>query len=204
MTQRQLLVPSLILGALLLTAGLSEAASPTAADSGREVFAANCAMCHGQDATGMMGMHPSLRGSVDRLTVEGVEVAIRNGRDTNPPMPAFGDRLSASEIDDVISYLDSLPDGPRNFGPDGGEGMMDGGMMGGDMGSGMLSGRGPALVLGVLLGVALALIVVAAFAAARRGRATRSGSPARDELDRRYAAGELSRDDYLQHRRDIE
>ena len=24
---------------------------------GREVFEANCAMCHGQDASGMMGMH---------------------------------------------------------------------------------------------------------------------------------------------------
>lgn len=199
MTHRRLLVAAVIVGAFLVTAGLSESASASRVDEGREVFTANCAMCHGQDATGMMGMHPSLRGAVDRLTVEGVEVAIRNGRDTNPPMPAFGERLSASEIDDVISYLASLPDGPRNFGPDAG-----GGMMGSDMGGDMLWGRGSALVLGVLLGGAMTLVGGAAVAAVRRGRATSSRSPARDELDRRYAAGELSRDDYLQRRRDIE
>lgn len=88
-------------------------------------------MCHGNDAGGMMGMHPSLRGAVDRLSLEGVEVAIRNGRDTDPPMPAFAGRLSDDEIDAVISYLESLPAGPRNFGPDHRDGgMMDGGMMG--------------------------------------------------------------------------
>lgn len=204
MTHRRLLVAAVIAGAFLVTAGLSDSASASRVDEGREVFTANCAMCHGQDATGMMGMHPSLRGAVDRLSVEGVEVAIRNGRDTNPPMPAFGDRLSASEIDAAISYLASLPDGPRNFGPDAGEGMMDGGMMGGDNGNGLLSGWGPALGLGVLLGVTMALGAVAAVAAARRHRASPSRSPARDELDRRYAAGELPRDDYLQRRRDIE
>lgn len=202
MTHRRLLVAAVMVGAFLATAGLSQAASPASVDAGREVFTANCAMCHGQDATGMMGMHPSLRGSVDRLTIEGVEVAIRNGRDTNPPMPAFEDRLAPSEIDAVIGYLDSLPDGPRNFGADvGGEGMMGGGdMMGGDM----LSGRGPALFLGVLLGTVLTLLGVAALSAVRRRQPTRSRSPARDELDRRYASGELTRDDYLQRRRDME
>lgn len=195
MRHRRRLIPAVIVAAVLATAGLSDAASSTDVDAGREVFTANCAMCHGQDASGMMGMHPSLRGSIDRLTVEGVEVAIRHGRDTNPPMPAFDDRLAASEIHDVISYLDSLPAGPRNFGPDGGEGMM---------GRGMLSGQGPALVLGLLLGAVLTLVGVAGIAAVRRSRGVDSRSPARDELDRRYAAGELPRDDYLQRRRDIE
>ena len=100
---------------------------------GERIFQANCAMCHGRDATGMMGMHPALTGAVNRLTQEGVEVTIRNGRDTRPPMPAFADRLSDDEITSVIAYLDRLPDGPRNFGPeadasdDGMGGMMRGG-----------------------------------------------------------------------------
>lgn len=200
MTHRRRFVPAIIVAAVLATAGLSPAASSTNVDAGREVFTGNCAMCHGQDASGMMGMHPSLRGAVDRLTVEGVEVAIRNGRDTNPPMPAFGDRLAASEIADVIGYLESLPDGPRNFGPGADEGPMGDDMMGGDM----MGGQGSALVLGVLLGVVLALIGVAVLSAVRRGRASPRRNSPREDLNRRYAAGELSREDYLQRRRDIE
>ncbi|MGH3665139.1 MAG: c-type cytochrome, partial [Egibacteraceae bacterium] len=46
-------------------------------EAGRDIFKANCAMCHGADAAGMMGMHPSLRGAVARLSREGVEVTVR-------------------------------------------------------------------------------------------------------------------------------
>lgn len=98
------------------------------AEAGEAVFRRNCAMCHGADATGMMGMHPALRGAAERLSREGVEVTVRNGRSTNPPMPAFGERLSDDEINDVVAYVASLPDGPRNFGPGSGSGM-GGGMM---------------------------------------------------------------------------
>jgi hypothetical protein len=45
-------------------------------------------MCHGSDAARMTGTHPSLRGAVERLSSEGVEVTIRKGRTTMPPMPA--------------------------------------------------------------------------------------------------------------------
>ena len=161
--------------------------------AGERVFQANCAMCHGADAAGMMGMHPSLRGAIDRLSREGVEVTIRNGRRTEAPMPAFEDRLTAEEIDDVVAYIASLPDGPRNFGP--GD---DGGMMGGDgmmMDGGMDAGDVALVALGVL---AVAGLVAAAVVLAR-GRA----SPRR-QLDRRYAAGELSRDEYLQARQDLQ
>ncbi|MBW3603053.1 MAG: cytochrome c, partial [Actinobacteria bacterium] len=143
------------LGAALFTAALlfatagsapPAAAAPGDVQAGREVFEVNCAMCHGADAAGMMGMHPSLRGAVERLTREGVEVTVRNGRDTTPPMPAFAERLTDQQTDDVVAYVASLPEGPRNFGPGeqmtdddmmdrmmGGRDMMDGGMMGGFM-----------------------------------------------------------------------
>lgn len=153
---------------------------------GREVFAANCAMCHGSDAAGMMGMHPSLRGAIERLSREGVEVAIRQGRRTQPPMPAWEDRLSDGEIDDVIAYVASLPDGPRNFGSDRGSGMM----MGGDRGM-----TAPLVLLLVVLAAAAAGLI--AWTATRRAL-----SPLR-VLDRRYAAGELSREEYLQRRDDL-
>ncbi|MGH3442424.1 MAG: c-type cytochrome [Nitriliruptorales bacterium] len=179
-----------------VTSAATAAESPPM-ESGRQVFEANCAMCHGSDATGMMGMHPSLRGAVERLTREGVEVTIRNGRDTNPPMPAFEARLTDQEINHVIAYIDSLPPGPRNFGPD-----TDGGMMDGMMGSGMWMWL---WLWPLLLATVLVLIVVAVVRAVRTDRTSASdGSSTRELLDRRYAAGELTREEYLERRRDLE
>lgn len=74
-------------------------------------------------------------------------------------------------------------------------------------GGGMMeSGAG-----GTVLVVVLVLLAVAAGAAVMwiaRGRRTVEGrsetSGGRAELDRRYATGELSRDEYLQRRQDIE
>jgi mono/diheme cytochrome c family protein len=168
------------------------------ASAGRGVFQANCAMCHGADAAGMMGMHPSLRGAVERLSRQGVEVTIRKGRATQPPMPAFEGRLTDAEIADVVAYIASLPVGPRNFGPEGGGGGM--------MGRGMMGDRRRdwdpvvwATVLLVILAIAAALIL-----ALRRARPTAFGEDARSVLDHRYAAGELSREEYLERRRDLE
>ena len=139
-----ILAPVVLLSAV--TAGAGAPASDEAA-RGEQLFQANCAMCHGADARGMMGMHPALTGVIDRLTQEGVAVTIRNGRDTRPPMPAFEGRLSDGDIDAVIAYLATLPDGPRNFGPEGTGGGM-GGM--GEM-MPMMGGWGPGLVVVLLL-----------------------------------------------------
>ena len=183
------------LASLLAIALLGVVSLPTVAAAqesgdpanGREVFSANCAMCHGRDAAGMMGMHPSLRGALERLSREGVEVAIRHGRRTQPPMPAWEGRLSDSEIDDVIAYIATLPDGPRNFGADGGSGMMTGGD-----GDGM---RAPLVVLLVVFAAGAGGVIV--------WTATRGAWSPRHVLDRRYAAGELSREEYLQRREDL-
>jgi mono/diheme cytochrome c family protein len=127
---------------------------------GEEIYQANCAMCHGADATGMMGMHPALTGVVDRLTVAGVEVTIRNGRDTRPPMPAFDDRLDDTDLADLIAYLDDLPDGPRNFAnDDGGRGMMDDQGMGGMMDRMMGGGNVVLWIVVVILAAALAGVI---------------------------------------------
>ncbi|MGH2698816.1 MAG: c-type cytochrome [Actinomycetota bacterium] len=163
---------------------------------GREVFEQNCAMCHGSDASGMMGMHPSLRGAIERLSRDGVEVTIRNGRDVRLPMPAFEGRLSDEEISDVIAYLDTLPVGPRNFGP--GAPMMDGrgDMMGG---SGMGSSWVPWVLVGALA-IALAGTVLALIArSGARGGGSRSR--ALDILEERYARGEIDHEEFEERRR---
>lgn len=132
----------MIVLALLLLSGtaLAQTDAIEGADGdtarGEEIYQATCAMCHGTDATGMRGMHPALTGVIPRLTAEGVEVTIRNGRATTPPMPAFDDRLDDTDIADLMAYLATLPDGPRNFANDGDGGMMGRGGMGGMMGGG--------------------------------------------------------------------
>lgn len=187
-----------VLGALITSPALAQSGDPEAR---RETFEANCAMCHGRDAAGMMGVHPSLRGAVERLSIEGVEVTIRKGRDTMPPMPSFAGRLSPKEIDDVVAYLDTLLMGPRNFG--GESRMMD---MDGMMGGGMWAW---------LLWTALFLVVVAAIvigsvfitrALWRRGDS--AGRPkdnaALDILKERYARGEIDRDEFEERRRALQ
>lgn len=189
-----LLVGALLVPALTVLAP-GWASSSEDVEAGQQVFAANCAMCHGEDAAGMRGMHPSLRGAVQRLSLEGVEVTVRNGRDTDPPMPAFAGRLTDEEIRDVIAYVDSLPEGPRNFGP----GSRDRGMMGGDM----MAAGWATFLLGLVAGVVGGLLTVSAVWLLRDRRQGSRRDTAREELDRRYATGELSREEYLQRRHDL-
>ncbi len=184
---------------LLMPAPVEAAAAPEGdPERGERIFRTNCAMCHGADAAGMMGMHPALRGAVERLGREGVEVTVRKGRATRPPMPAWEGRLSDQEIADVVAYVAALPPGPRNFGP---EGTMDG------SGQSMMhdDDAGVPAFFWVVLTVVMALAGVAVFVWVVRSSPARGrpSGPARDELDRRYAGGELSRDEYLQRRRDL-
>lgn len=167
--------------------------------TGREVFEANCAMCHGQDASGLMGIHPSLRGAVERLTLEGVEVTVRNGRDTNPPMPSFEGRLSEEEIGDVVAYLDTLPVGSRNFGAEDG-GMVD---MDGMMDGGMWSWLAwIALFLVVLAGIIIASVFVTRALWKRGdGRPSSPRDSALEILKDRYARGEIDGEEYEERRR---
>lgn len=165
---------------------------------GRAIFEQNCAMCHGDDAAGMMGIHPSLRGAIERLSREGVDITIRKGRDVAPPMPAFEGRLSDDDIADVIAYLDALPVGPRNFGP-GAEMMGDmGDMMGG-------SGMDPGGWIPWLLAGVLAIALTGAIVVATRpgvGRAGRSSQAIRI-LEERYARGEITDEEFEERRRTL-
>ena len=87
--------------------------------------------------------------------------------------------------------------------------MNDHGSMG-DMAGGMMNGMGVFGVVWLLVSLALLvlIIVVVIWLVARlRGDSPANrgpGSGARDELDVRYARGELDRETYLQMRRDLE
>jgi len=152
-------------------------------------------MCHGDDASGMMNVHPSLRGAVERLSREGVEVTIRQGRDTNPPMPAFEGEFNEAEIDDVVAYLDTLPVGPRNFGRGDDDGMMNG--MDGWM------WVWPILFLVVLATVVYGAVYAARGLGTRRDTETSPGA-ALQILKERYARGEIDREEFEERRRVLE
>ncbi len=64
------------------------------------IFSSNCASCHGADRSGARG--PSLL--PDRLTKTAPQYAetITNG---SAPMPAFGGKLSAEEINALVEWI---------------------------------------------------------------------------------------------------
>lgn len=177
--------------------------------AGRAAFENNCAVCHGASAQGR-GAAPSLIGVSDRHTANEIAAIIRRGR---AGMPSFDARLSDAEIDDVVAFLDRISDGEV-------EPRQDRGMQRwwDDM---MWDGSGTAafMVIWMIFGLLLiGLVVVGIVWLVRQvssnggGRVEQQGSPpsgpasgsARDELDRRYARGEISREEYRTMRDDLE
>jgi len=91
----------------------TEAAAPTGAGNaaaGRKTYDDNCMMCHQQSRAGMPPMIPSLVGIVARTSAAHVRERVVNGVPTgNPPMPAFGSKLSAADINNLIAFLKTAP-----------------------------------------------------------------------------------------------
>ncbi len=202
-----LVVVAVALTIVLPGAVAQEPAQVGDANAGRQVFASNCAACHGAAAQGR-GSAPALIGVVDHHSVDEVETVIRRGRGG---MPAFDARLSDAEIDDVLAFLAVAP--ADEAAPSPGPHMdrwWDGMMWHG-------AGAAPLLwiVLGVLLLVALAVGIVWLLrqVSSGGGRPPRDDDPsapgppstsAREELDRRLARGEISREEYRAIRDDLE
>jgi cytochrome c oxidase cbb3-type subunit III len=69
---------------------------------GKQLYAGNCASCHGVDATGQLG--PNLHGVVDRLGEPAVFGIVRNGRGGMPPVSSIND----ARVWQVIGYLRTL------------------------------------------------------------------------------------------------
>ena len=116
-------LPDLFHAALLLSiaalAGCHSTPPPTPLDQlnaqqarGHGVYRANCALCHYDRQTGSLN-GPSLLGVFKKpalpsgaaATDERVTATISHGRGN---MPALGNRLDASDIDDVLAYLHTL------------------------------------------------------------------------------------------------
>lgn len=80
-----------------------------AAVRGHHLAARTCATCHAVDPTGVSPMAdaPPFRDVARRYPLDELETAFAEGLVTShPAMPAFAFR--ASEIDDLMAYLDTL------------------------------------------------------------------------------------------------
>jgi mono/diheme cytochrome c family protein len=67
--------------------------------SGEEVYAANCARCHGESGQG--GSGPAMEGVADRLSAADHVEIVREGRSA---MPAWEGTLTDGEIEAVVDY----------------------------------------------------------------------------------------------------
>jgi mono/diheme cytochrome c family protein len=97
----------------------------TSIATGKKLFLSNCASCHGESAQGdgkMAGqLNPKPANLADETWTHGssdgeIFAVIRDGI-RNTGMKAFGSRMTAHQIWDVVNYLRSIgpgiPDTPR-------------------------------------------------------------------------------------------
>ena len=88
---------------LLLACGASQGADP---NKGRQLYVANCAICHGQSGTSVMPGAPNFARGDGLLRPDFTLLAsIRSGKNA---MPAFQGILADRAIMDVIAYLRTL------------------------------------------------------------------------------------------------
>lgn len=81
--------------------------------AGKEVFTKNCMQCHSV-VEGVVTFGPSLYGEMKpphpRKTNAEIRLIIKNGKNgaNGRVMPAFGERLSAEEVDSLLAYIHTL------------------------------------------------------------------------------------------------
>lgn len=88
---------------------LSTAMNAEAASRGRAVAVSGCSSCHAIESNGSSTLlaAPPFRDIVVRRSLDDLETSFAQGMvTTHPAMPAYVFR--ASEIDDLIAYLDTL------------------------------------------------------------------------------------------------
>ena len=85
---------------------------PETVRAGKVAFYRNCAMCHGYEAVGKVGVAPSLnnRDFQALATDELIRTTVREGRLGTAMAPRR--ELPKVEVDRIIAYLRSLPDDP--------------------------------------------------------------------------------------------
>lgn len=133
---------TLFLSASIAASNAAESATSSPADqrAGKQVYAANCAVCHGANGGG--GFGPSLQQIAARRSFDQTVGFIENPLGPMPKL--YPEKLSEAQVRDVAAYIRGTFQQPANARAYGAPGMMGRGMMGqGMMGPGMMYGYGP-------------------------------------------------------------
>lgn len=73
---------------------------------GERIFSTTCTACHGENGSGGTGPALNSQQVLTSLTDEQILQAIRNGgRRPNSTMPAFGERLTTTELEALVGYI---------------------------------------------------------------------------------------------------
>ncbi len=105
---RRLLVALVATVLLVLAGGLGTASAqgdvddPAQVDAGKVVYEANCAGCHGATGEGSNSGRPLVGVAMQEADRSVHIMSVTDGKGN---MPAFGERLSADEIDSAVSYV---------------------------------------------------------------------------------------------------
>ena len=101
------LVAAVVFVVLLFTngnGGGGNDSSGSGASTGAQLFAANCATCHGADGQGAVG--PQLAGQVTKA-FPNIEDQIKFVSEGSGGMPSFAGKLSPQQIRQVVEYTRS-------------------------------------------------------------------------------------------------
>jgi mono/diheme cytochrome c family protein len=97
---------------LVLVAALAMPALSLAADTGPDLFKTKCLSCHGPDGAGSTPMGKNLKlkdlGSADVQKASDKELKDTISKGKPPKMPAYGGKLSDTQIDDLVKFVRSL------------------------------------------------------------------------------------------------
>lgn len=96
---RRLTLPLLALAATSLSIGN--------ASEGQNTYATYCASCHGQDGAGLVGPNLTDAEILHGSAIEDIRSVVKNGV-LGKSMPAWGDILSATELENVSAYVHSI------------------------------------------------------------------------------------------------
>lgn len=78
--------------------------------AGKQLYTDNCQVCHQATRQGLPPMIPSLVGIVAKVGAAHIRQTVINGVPTGkPPMPSFGSKFSATDIDNLIAFLNTKP-----------------------------------------------------------------------------------------------
>lgn len=91
---------------------LSLSTDAPAPEEGQQIFAENCAACHGEDGSGMDALGaPNLADAIWLYGGDRESVMASIAEPQNGVMPAWGDRLTEAEVKEVALYVHGLGGG---------------------------------------------------------------------------------------------